>query len=59
MPGTGEEKLRQALELGVKMRKAQTLYFKTRDRSDLATSKRLEKEFDAAAKEALEGGSLL
>jgi hypothetical protein len=51
---THEEKLRQVIRLGMQMRVAQRKYFRTRDRADLVLSKRLEKEYDAAA-EALFG----
>ena len=42
------------IQLGVKMRSAQRLYFKTRDRDALTESKALEREFDAKAAKVVE-----
>lgn len=52
------DRLKAAITVGVAMRAAQVRYFRTRDRSDLVTSKTLEREFDKAATEAMREESL-
>ena len=44
-----EDKMRAVIRLGMEMRGAQRKYFRTRDQADLRLSKRLEREYDAAA----------
>jgi hypothetical protein len=46
-------RLREALELGVKMRAAQCAYFSDRTRNNLIASKQVEEEFDAISRAAL------
>lgn len=46
--------LLEVIRLGVKMRSAQRLYFKTRNRDALTESMALEKEFDAKAAKVVE-----
>lgn len=61
MPGLIErlerqnECLRHAVDLGVKMRKAQAAYFKDRSQDNLIASKVAEADFDKAAKAAIGG----
>ncbi|WP_445505044.1 hypothetical protein [Microvirga sp. G4-2] len=47
-------RLEAAVRLGVAMRQAQAAYFKDRTRENLIASKVAEKEFDTAARVALE-----
>jgi len=51
--------LESLVKLGQRMRAAQRSFFKTKSRDDLALSKKLEKEFDAAAESALAGAGPL
>ena len=46
-------RLREALQLGVKMRAAQCTYFSDRTRNNLIASKQVEEEFDAISRAAL------
>ncbi len=48
--------LRNALELGIHMREAQTTYFKTRSKDALVAAKNLEAEFLSRARAALSNG---
>lgn len=54
-----EAALERAVMIGVAMRDTQRRYFATRDDAALAMSKRLERDFDKAAAEALRGDALL
>lgn len=50
---TDNARLREALQLGMKMRAAQRAYFSDRNRSNLIASKQAEEEFDANVRAAL------
>lgn len=49
------QRLRDAVKLGVLMRQAQKEYFAHRTQGSLAVSKKMEAEFDKAARDALAG----
>ena len=53
MLGQEVGRLREALQLGVKMRAAQCTYFSDRTRNNLIASKQVEEEFDAISRAAL------
>jgi hypothetical protein len=50
-----EKRLEAAVLVGIAMRKAQDVYFKTRTREALLLAKSLERDFDRLAHDALNG----